>query len=126
MLTLSFGYKKPQSGDKGSVWFPAMEANMQQLNDHNHNGANSAQLTAASVTAVSQAILAAAWVAQGGGTYKQTVTMTPGLTYDNYQPNMRLTSTKELVYAKVVRVSATTYDVYVNDNTLNLTAVYTS
>ena len=56
MLTLSHGYEKPETGDKGSVFFPALEDNIQKLNDHNHNGLNSELLTAAASAAVTQTI----------------------------------------------------------------------
>ena len=62
--------------------FPALEADIQQLNDHNHDGANSAKLTSASLVSVPQTILAANWVSLGGGNYHQQVNMLPGYDYD--------------------------------------------
>lgn len=126
MLTLTYGYKKPETGDRGSVFFPALEDDIQQLNDHNHDGSNSSKLTSSAVTATTQAILAAAWVAQGGGTYKQTVTMPGALQYNDYYPLFKNTATKHELLLTVERVSNTSYDVYINDNTINLTAFYLS
>lgn len=125
MLTLSFGFKKPQTGDKGSVFFPALETNFQLLNDHTHNGSNSAKLTAASSTVVTQAISSASWASQGDGMYRQTITLPGTLKYDECQIGMKL-STGAQVFPQVEKVSATTYYVYVNDNSLDLTAVYSS
>lgn len=54
--TLTYGLVKPVTGDTGAVWFPAMEANITQLDAHDHNGTNSPQLsntgiaTAAAIT----------------------------------------------------------------------------
>ena len=78
MQILSFFFKKPQTGDKGSVFWPAMEDNFQQLNDHNHDGVNSSTLSTFAITAIKHSLLAANWVATSGGTYRQLVVM-PGV-----------------------------------------------
>lgn len=49
MQTLTYGFKKPQVTDQGSIVFPALESNWQQVNDHNHDGVNSALLSPNSV-----------------------------------------------------------------------------
>lgn len=124
MQTLSYGFQKPQSGDKGSVFFPALENNFQQLNDHTHDGSNSSPLTAKSSTAVTQAISSGAWVDQGGGTYRQTVTMPSGIAWDTHAIELRDSSTNENMLLRVAKVTATTYYVYINDNSVSLTALY--
>lgn len=121
MLTLSHGFKKPQNGiDSGSTWFPAMETNAQLLNDHTHNLTDSAQLA---VTA--QSILAANWVAAsvGGGLYQQTITMPAGFLYDVTDIRFRV-STGEIFVPTVIRASSTTYQIFINDNSLAVTAFY--
>ena len=45
--TLSYGFVRPATGDKGSVFFPALEDNITQLNSHDHDGTDSALMTAA-------------------------------------------------------------------------------
>lgn len=124
MLTLSYGYKKPETGDKGSLFWPALEDDIQQLNDHTHNGINSATLTAAAIIGVTDTILAASWVATSGGTYRQLVTTPPSITYDDYGRSFRITSSGHEVNPTVEKVSATTYYVYTNDNTIGMTIVY--
>ncbi len=124
--TLSYGYVKPQTGDKGSVFFPALEDNIDRLNDHNHNGTNSTRLSATSIDAVSQNISSASWASQGGGMYRQTVTMSAGVTFDTHAIQFRNSSTGEIMYLQAVKVTSTTYYVYINDNTIDLKAVYTS
>lgn len=125
MQTLTYGYLKPETGDKGSVWFPALEADIQQLNDHTHNGVNSSLIQSSSIIAVTQNILAANWVATTGGTYRQLVIMTGGLQYDNFMVNVRLTSTGHIIYPTIEKVSAATFYIYTNDNSLDYTLVYT-
>lgn len=125
MLTLSYGYKKPQSNDKGPVVFPALEDNIQQLNDHTHDGTDSAKLPSSSVEAVTQAISAASWTLVSGGLYKQTVTLPGGIDYDKISITIHDDATGHLLYLTIEKVSSSQYDVYINDNSLDLVAVYT-
>lgn len=127
MLTLSYGYLKPQTGDKGSVFFPALELDIQQLNDHIHDGITSAKLTAQSIVGVSGALVAADWVATTGGTYRQLVTTPPSISFDDYGFQFVITNgadTGTVIHPTIVKVSNTTYYIYVNDNTINLTVLY--
>lgn len=124
MQTLSYGFLKPQTGDKGSAFFPALEGDIQQLNDHTHNGVNSSLLPSTSISPTTQALSSASWVATSGGTFRQLVTMPGGLIYDNFVVSVKLTSTKHLIYPTIEKVSATTFYVYTNDNSLDYTVVY--
>lgn len=126
MQTLSYGYKKPQNPDSGDVWFPAMEANIQQLNDHNHDGSNSAYIaTQPNQVPVTQAVSSLNWVAapSGGGLYRQLITMTSPLLYDTSIITMRLTN-GNIVYAQIEKAAANQFYVYTNDNTVSFVAVY--
>jgi hypothetical protein len=123
MDTLSYGFKKPQSGDNGSIFWTALEDDIQQLNDHTHNGTNSAKLTASAITVVTQAISSASWVATTGGTYRQSVTITGGLQYDDIAITMKDSSGNPL-YLTIEKINASQYYVYINDNTMDVTAVY--
>lgn len=123
---LSYGYTKPESGDRGTAnFYTPMEDNIQQINDHNHNGTNSAPLTSQSITGITQSILAINWVTYGGpvGFYRQLVTTSAGFLYDTVDIKFRL-STGEYIYPTVEKVSSTTFYVYINDNTVSLTALY--
>ena len=120
MQTLSYGYKLPANPDTGDQFFPAMEFNIQRLNDHTHNGVNSAP-----IASTQQSVLAASWAAApiGGGLYRQLVTMPVGFSYDTTNIWFKI-STGEFVYPTVERVSASTYYIYTNDNTLTYVANY--
>lgn len=120
MQTLSYGYKKPQDPDTGDVVFPGMEGNIQQVNDHAHNGTDSAPLATRSVS-----VLSASWAAApiGGGSYRQAVTVPTGLSYDSCNIWFKL-STGQYVYPSVERISASQFYVYTNDNTLTYTAYF--
>lgn len=120
MQTLSYGYKKPINPDTGDIVFPALEGDIQQLNDHAHNGTDSAPLATQSVS-----ILAASWAAApiAGGVYRQAVTVPTGLSYDVCQIWFKL-STGEYVYPSVERISASSFYVYTNNNALAYTAYF--
>jgi hypothetical protein len=124
--TLTYGYKLPDAGDRGASFFPDLEDNIQLTNDHTHNGVNSSLLATGSVAITTQSILAAGWVAQGGGTYKQTVTIAASLLYDAIAMDFRITSSKHQIFPTIEKVSSTSYDIYVNDNTIGVTALYST
>ena len=124
MITLSYGYLKPQTGDKGSVFFPALEADIQQLNDHNHNGVNSAPISAGSIAPVTQALLAANWVASGSG-FRQLVLMPGTMQYDNFTVMAKLTATGLQYYPTIIKASINTYYIHINDASLDVTVYYT-
>lgn len=124
MLTLSYGFQKPENGDNSTIWFPALANNAQKLNDHTHNGTNSSLLTAQSITGISDQILAASWVATSGGTYRQSVTMPAATDYDNYGKSFMITSSGHEINPTVEKIDDTHYYVYINDNSLTLTVLY--
>lgn len=106
MLTLSFGYKKPQTNDKAAVVFPALELNFQKLNDHTHDGINSARVPSASLQSTVVDVSAVGWGADlGNGIYTQSVNAPAGYSYDLGTVEVRL-STMERIYPKITRVSA--------------------
>lgn len=126
---LSYGFIKPSAPDKGTTFFPDMESNFQQLNDHTHNGTNSALLTVSSVSAVSQAVTSAGWAAPVAGVYSQLVTLPAALTniggtFDLYGIEFRDTSNGSRLNLDMTKVSSTTFTIYCNDNTKNVTVVY--
>lgn len=125
MDTLSNGYKKPESGDKGSSFFTAMEDNITRLNNHNHDGSNSEALTATAITAIRATIPLASWDGTGldTGHYKQTVTIPAGFDFDTVDVKFRLTD-GTMIFPTVERLTDTTYRVYSIDNTIDFIAVY--
>lgn len=125
-LILSFGYRKPQDGDKGSTFWDDLEDDIQQLNDHSHNGTNSAKLSANATNSISADVFAANWVANGY-TYRQLLTVPTGMAYDNLNVIFRDAATaRRQAFLQTEKVSATQYYVYCNDNTKSFKAVYSS
>jgi len=124
MQTLSYGFKNPDNGDKGSVWFPALNFNIVQLNNHNHDGVTSALIPASSVQPGTVSIPSGSWVSGGTGKYSQDVTVPAGYAMDTNNMQIRLTSTGHYVYPTIEKLSTTTFRVYTNDNTASYTAVF--
>ncbi len=123
MQTLSYGYKNPDNGDKGSVWYPALNDNIVRLNGHDHDGVDSALLNAANIQKGSVSILAAAWTADGTGRYKQTVTVPSGFNMTDFVIQVYL-STGHPIYPTIEKVTGTTFLIYTLDNSLAYTAVF--
>ncbi len=113
-----------QTGDKGSVFFPALENDIQQLNDHTHNGLNSAKIPSSSVTTSTQNVAAAGWASVSDGRYRQSVTLAGGLLYDEKVITFKDQTTKAVLILGIEKVSATAFYVYSNNNTLDLTVCY--
>lgn len=127
MLTLTYGYKKPETGDKGSIFFPALEYNIQQLNDHTHNGINSSKLNTSSSVVMTSTILAANWIDSGAGYWYQIITMPAGILYDEVIISFKNSASPyDLYYLKCVKVSANSFSVSINDPSISLLAVYSS
>lgn len=122
MQTLAYGIKLPELDDDSAIFFPALEGNISQWATHNHDGVNSAILPAKT-----QAISHTSWAALAGftGTYTQTVTMPTGYSFDTCSILIKLAN-GSVIYPSIARTSATQYVITINDNSLDLTAVYSS
>jgi hypothetical protein len=121
--TLSYGYVRPVTGDGGSAVFTNLENNITQLNDHNHNGTNSTQLSATAIVASVQTIALASWVASGAtGHYRQSITLPAGFDYDTVALSFRTTG-GAVIYPTVERISDTQCYVYTTDNTIDFIMV---
>jgi hypothetical protein len=125
--TLTYGLVRPNDGDRGATFWDELAGNITKLDAHDHDGTDSPRLTTAASTAMTSSVSAASWGATiGNGQYRQLITLPAALSYDSVQITFRETTNNETVFTKHIKASASTYYVYTNDNTLALTAVYTS
>ena len=124
MQILTNGFKLPEENDKGSVFFPALEDNIQQLNDHTHNGSNSNKLALTAVVTQSQTITAAGWASVATDKYRQQVSMPLNLSYDEVTVSFRHSVTGELLHLSHSKVSTTSFEVFTYDPTLEIKVVY--
>lgn len=123
MHTTTYGYKVPDNNDRGPVVFPAIVDDINQLDAHDHDGVNSAPLSPQAILPLSQVLLAGSWVLVAGGLYVQNVTVPGGISYDNVFTSFRDPSGNILLLTQN-KTGAFTYDVFINDNTINVTAKY--
>lgn len=114
MIVLSNGYKLPETGDFGDVWFPALEDNIQQTNDHTHNGSDSEKLPETSIVAIVQTIDAGDFSA-AGDEFSATVILAGGaVDIDTKHVVFRDPSTKEQIHLRYEKVTNTTVNVFTN------------
>lgn len=123
-VTLTYGYKNPQNGDKGSSWFADLNANIVQLNSHNHDGSNSAPIASNLITGGTVSVPSASWVLDVAGRYKQDVTTPTGFNMDSHNVLIREASSGYLVYPTIEKITGTSFRIYTNDNSLTYTAVF--
>ena len=124
MQTLTYGLKRPNTGDKGSVFFTALEDDITQLDGHLHDGNDSSLIPTSSLNYTTQSLLAASWVSLGEGNYRQLVTMPGGLLFNDRVLSFRNTANGYIIHPSVEKVAANTYYVYINDNSVGLTVHY--
>jgi hypothetical protein len=122
--TLSNGYIKPDTGDKGSSFFPALEANIQRVNDHTHNGTNSEKLPPTALTLETQAIVNTSWASVGNGLFSASVALPTNYLYDERQMFFRDTDDGAPYMLRYAKVDANNMTVFINDNTKNVTVYY--
>ena len=75
--TLTYGLIRPDTGDKGNVFFPALEDNITQLDAHTHNGVDSAPIPSSSIAPNVVNVDTTGWVATGNGFFTKNQTF-PG------------------------------------------------
>lgn len=123
METLSYGYKKPETGDKGEPLFEALAENIQKTNDHAHNGTDSSKLSSSSIDKLTQAIDKANWVVNGTG-YSQDITLIGALKLSEITIEFRDVLDNNIMYLDIQGLGEIAYKVFCNDNTKDITAIY--
>lgn len=114
MIVLSKGWKLPETGDFGDVWFPALEDNIQQENSHNHDGVNSELISSLSISSTSATIASGDFTDQGNGYFRATVTTPGGTLLTNTTPNFKDPTTLDAIYLKIELITPTSFYVYTN------------
>lgn len=113
MIVLSNGYQLPEDGDLGDVWFPALEHNIQRLNDHTHNGVDSEKLQTSSIEAISTTIDSGDF-SLVGDEYEYTLTLPALVQVDTSHISFRDATTREPIYLRFEIVSVTQIKVFSN------------
>jgi len=122
------GYKIPQTGDRD--FWSYLTFNWLRASAHSHDGVDSELLSPKNFSKGTAAIAAANWSSVSGqaGTYKQTLTVPAGYDVDKMQVKFYISTAGPQagheVLLSVRKVTSSTYDVFINDNTLDLVAIY--
>ena len=114
MIVLSKGYKKPETGDFGDIWFPALEDNITLSNSHAHNGVDGEKISGINLVSSTATVLAASFADQGDGYWRATVTVPSGGLVDNYALTVKDPTTKDPIFVKIEKLSSTQFYLYTN------------
>ena len=123
--TLTYGRKVPVDGERG--FWDSLEDNITRDDSHDHDGTNSKLINTADLDKDIGSITAVGWAATSGGTYKQTITVPTGHTVNKMLVKFYVDGGGEdghQIHPSIQKVTATTYDIFINDNTVALKAVY--
>jgi hypothetical protein len=131
MAFLPYGYYDLIAGEESSTeWMPNTRHNWAQVADHIHDGVTSALIPGAYLLLdkTTQTLPAASWAAIGSG-FKQTVTLPGVRLYDSTMMSFRINKAGDPYdgsefYPTIIKVAAAQYDIYVNDNTIDVDVVY--
>lgn len=121
MVILAYNLKQPTTGDRGSIFYPALEEAIQRLSSHNHDGNNSALISASSTQAAYVDALSANWLVTSPGRWYQDISLPAGYTYDNsiFEVRTIVGGVYVKIYTGVARISNTVLRVATNDNTVD-------
>jgi len=111
MQVLSYGYKLPETGDFGDVWFVALEDNITRLNGHTHDGSDSSKLPSSAITPNKSTVVSGSF-SLVSGEFRALVSVPAGMAYDDLVVICKDPATGEQVYLSVAKVSATTFYLY--------------
>ena len=110
---LSNGYILPEDGDFGDTWFDDLEANIQRVNDHNHDGINSSNIPSTAITAVVVSVPAASFTGSNGD-FTANFTVNTTINLDQRTIYVRDAVTKQQAFLDVTRVSTSEYSIKTN------------
>lgn len=126
--TLSNGYKKPATGDRGSSFFPDLEDNITLVNGHKHDGTDGEKINIKDTVAQTQTIASGSWGADlGGSNYQQTITMPAGVEFDKVSMTFKISGGADdgaIIFPTIVKTNTSEYTINVNDNTIAILAIY--
>ena len=116
MQTLTYGRKRPQDLDPGSVFWDALADNVTIDDAHDHDGIDSARILTSNLTRGSVAVPASGWSAQqADGSYRYTVTMPGAHTWGSCKVQVFYNGGSNdgaPLNATLVKISSTTFYLY--------------
>lgn len=129
MQTLTYGRLKPENQDKGGVFWDALALNIVKDDAHTHDGVTSAPVQSYNLARGTVSVPATTgWVAMADGRWKYTVTMPAGYTWGACNPRTFIsggTYDQHQVFASLVPVTTTTFEVHMLTNDTALSIIFT-
>ena len=120
-------YSKPTSGDAGNDVFSRLEDFMDRMATHTHSGADSNKISLNIEKDVTDFTIGVdlTWTSLGDGSYKAAIAVPGATTFDASVRHFfrRVGAARNPIFPDVVRIDNNNYEVYVNDNTIELTVV---
>ena len=134
MLTQTYLRQAPETGDSDGAVYSALVANIILDDAHSHDGVDSAKLNSSSVVLSDDSkvlILAADWGGIVDGLYSKQISAPAGMTFDQASIEVRTYTlvtgeTGSVIYPSITRISESVCEIFVNDNTLNLVAMFST
>ena len=112
MQILSKGWKNPDTGDFGDVWFQALNDNIVQCNSHSHNGIDSEKISSVSMVSTVSTVLSASFAYVSDGVFRSLVTIPSGALLDTLAVTVKDPTTKDQIYLKIEKYSPTQFYIY--------------
>jgi len=128
MTTLTYTRKQPQTTDVSegvSGWFTALSDNIALDDAHTHDGVTSPRITSTAIDAYTTTTGSGSWSLVSNGIYRVSVAMPTGRDFDKYDIAFK-TSAGQRVYLDYLKIDASNFYVYTNDNTANYTVLFLS
>lgn len=133
MDILTFGFKRPDTGDKGSALFTALEDNITRLDAHDHDGTDSDRIDGFDLRRGSISVTNSGWSASGAY-YKKTITLPAGYSSANGSDYTKAqirfffsggTYDKQELFPKTNYLTATTFELFsiANNQAFTITLV---
>jgi hypothetical protein len=138
MVTTTYGYLNPSSGDlsKGTNgWMAAINFDFSRWDGHSHNGVDSALLNIGAIAAQTVVAPSGSWTVNSGGTglpssgYVQTVTVPAAIgEINNFSVKFIINTSGSTQYQPLdlfyARLTGTTFNLYSNSNSIDVLCVF--
>ncbi len=123
MLTLTYGRKQPEDGDKGSQFWPALEDNIARDDAHTHDGVDSPVIPTSNNTRGSVAVSSGSWLANGTR-FRKTVTVASGYSLATCIPMFLLNASGNRIYPHYEKINNTSFYLYMPVDNLAVDVIF--
>ena len=122
---IGFGLRKPEDGDKN--FWDELERLFDKMVQHTHNGVDSLTVNLSDLVKPNQILSSVDWVPVIDRGYVQSVTLPTGLNLENTEIEVKINAGPKqytIINPTMEPTSLTTFDIIVNDNSLELNLLF--